>query len=47
VTYVKNEMNEVRRIMSVFKIRTEEDIAEDERKQRDLEELRLQDLLRK
>ena len=47
VTYVKNEMNEVRRLMSVFKIRTEEDIAEDERKQRELEELHLQDLLRK
>jgi hypothetical protein len=47
VTYVKNEMNEVRRLMSVFKIRTEEDIAEDERKQREFEEQRLQDLLRK
>lgn len=47
MTYVKNEMNEVRRIMSVFKIRTEEDIAEDERKLREAEELHLQDLLRK
>ena len=32
ITYVKNEMNEVRRLMSVFKIRTEEDILEDEKK---------------
>jgi hypothetical protein len=38
---VKNEMNEVRRLMSVFKIRTEEDILEDEKKQREAEELRL------
>ena len=47
ITYVKSEMNEVRRLMSVFKIRTEQDILEDEQKQRETEELRLQDLLRK
>lgn len=47
VTYVKNEMNEVRRLKGVFKLRTEEDIKEDEKKQQEAEEKRLQDLQRK
>jgi hypothetical protein len=41
VTYVKNEMNEVRRLKGVFKIKTEEDIQEEEKRAAEAEEKRL------
>jgi hypothetical protein len=47
VNYVKNEMLEVRKLSSVFKVRTLQDIEEEEKVERDAEEKRLTTLLEK
>jgi hypothetical protein len=41
VNYVKNEMLEVRKLSSVFKVRTLQDIEEEEKVEREAEEKRL------
>jgi hypothetical protein len=47
VNYVKNEMLEVRKLSSVFKVRTLQDIEEEEKVEREAEEKRLTTLLEK
>jgi hypothetical protein len=47
VNYVKNEMLEVRKLTSVFKVRSQQDIEEEEKVEREAEEKRLTTLLEK
>jgi hypothetical protein len=47
VNYVKNEMLEVRKLSSVFKVRSLQEIEEEEKSQREAEEKRLTTLLEK